>query len=140
MSIALYKRHGVPSMFRDVFGEDFFAPRYTAASDCWTPAVDIREAGETLTFHFELPGVSKENIKLEYKDGVLALTGEKKEEEAAEGVRYYARERCAGTFSRSFRIGTAYDPSSVEAKFKDGILTVTVQKKEEARPLSITVQ
>jgi len=141
MNMTLYRRSGVPSLFRDVFGEDFFSPRVTREGDyCWAPAVDIFEVDDQLKFEFELPGVAKKDINLEYKDGVLTLQGTKVGEKEEKQGNYFARERCTGSFSRGFRIGEAYDPRAVTAVFKDGILTVSVAKREESKPVAISVQ
>lgn len=143
MGISVYRNYGLPSLFNSLHGRHlspYFRTRGAETRDCWTPAVDIHETGETLTFEFEMPGVRKEDITLEYKDGVLSLTGEKKAAAVEEETRFFTRERCLGTFNRSFRIGDGYDPTTVAAKHADGILRVTVTKKEEARPVSIQVQ
>ncbi len=141
MSISMYKHYGMPSLFNEFHnGVHHRRHRRHAGNNCCSPAVDIHETGDVLSFEFELPGVKKEEINLEYKDGVLTLSGEKKQEASDEETSYFTRERRKGTFSRSFRIGDGYDPTTVAAKHAYGILTVTVTKKEEARPLSIEVQ
>jgi len=141
MSISLYKSYGMPSLFNE-FHNSVHPRRHRrhASGNCCSPAVDIHESSDVLSFEFELPGVKKDEITLEFKDGVLALSGEKKQESSEEETRYFTRERRKGTFNRSFRIGDGYDPTSVTAKQADGILTVTITKKEEAKPLSIEVQ
>ncbi len=143
MSIAMYKNYGLPSLFSSFQGghaHPYLRPRTVASRNCWSPAVDIHETGDTLAFEFELPGVKKEDITLEYKDGVLSLSGEKKAAGEDGETRFFTRERSLGAFNRSFRIGDGYDPTTVVAKHADGILTVTVTKKEEAKPVSIQVQ
>jgi HSP20 family protein len=141
MSISMYKSYGLPSLFNEFHnGVNHRQHQRHSSANCCSPAVDIHETADVLSFEFELPGVKKEEINLEYKDGVLSLSGEKKRESSEEETRYFTRERRKGTFSRSFRIGDGYDPTTVTAKHADGILTVTVTKKEEAKPLSIQVQ
>jgi HSP20 family protein len=141
MSISMYKSYGMPTLFNEFHnGVHRRRHRQNASNNCCAPAVDIRETADVLSFEFELPGVKKDEITLEYKEGVLTLSGEKKDEASDEETRYFTRERRKGTFSRSFRIGDGYDPTTVAAKHADGILTVTVTKKEEAKPLSIEVQ
>ena len=143
MSISLYKNYGMPSLFSDFHGGHLHqnrGHRRHRGGNCWSPAVDIHETADALSFEFELPGVKKEDITLEYKDGVLSLTGEKKRTTEDDETRYFTRERSNGAFNRSFRIGDGYDPTTVVAKHADGILTVTITKKEEAKPLAIEVQ
>jgi HSP20 family protein len=140
MSIALYNRNVMPTLFREFFNDAALASRHETTVRGYAPVVDIQETGDVLSFTFELPGVAKEDIKLEYKDGILTLNGEKPAPVHEEGVQFYARERRTGPFGRSFRIGTNYDPGTVAARYDNGLLHVTIQKKEAAKPVSIQVQ
>jgi len=139
MNVSLYRRNALPSLFRDVFGEDPFTwIQGEEGQPCFVPQVDIREAENALALEFDLPGVSKENLKVEFNDGILSITGERKLVE--QKGRYFARERCSGRFARSFRIGDAYDPRKIAAAFKDGMLSVEIQKKEESKPITVDIQ
>lgn len=134
----MYGRN-LPSIMRDVFGEDLFTPTRWADEGrrCWAPAVDIFEEEALLTFHFEVPGVEKEAIKVEFRDGVLSVSGERKAR--GESANWLSRERWVGEFTRSFRIGEVYDPKTITAKFDNGILVVTIGKREESKPMTIKV-
>ncbi|MBM4355861.1 MAG: Hsp20/alpha crystallin family protein [Deltaproteobacteria bacterium] len=138
MNVSLYRRNALPSLFRDVFGEDPFGwLQSEEGQPCFVPQVDIREAESSLVFELDLPGVNKESLKVEFNDGVLSISGERKLVELK--GRYFARERCSGRFARSFRIGDAYDPRKISAAFKDGMLSVEIQKKEESKPITVDI-
>jgi HSP20 family protein len=124
---------------RDVFGEDLFSPMRLADDGrrCWAPAVDIFEEDAILHLHFDVPGVDKDAIKVEFHDGVLSVSGQRKS--VHETANWLGRERWVGEFTRSFRIGEVYDPKSIGAKFDNGILMVTIGKREESKPMTIKV-
>ena len=101
MNMIRYRQNQWPSLFRDVFGDSVFAPLFDEeGKTCCAPVVDVHEKEGTLTFEAELPGIRKDDIKVEYTDGVLSISGEKKVEEEEKKGSYYSRERCFGTFSR----------------------------------------
>lgn len=84
--------------------------------------------------------MDKKDVKVEFKDGVLTVEGKQEGVEEDKKGRYFTRERCSGDFSRSFRIRSHYDARKVEAVFKHGILTLTVPKSEESKPVTVKVQ
>ena len=102
--------------------------------------VDVRE--DETQFHVvaELPGLAKDDVDITLEDGVLTISGEKKDERDENKDGYHLRERHYGRFSRSFRLPTDVDESKIEAHLKDGLLTVDVPKTEAAKPKSIKVK
>lgn len=106
----------------------------------WLPAVDFYEDGEQLVLKAELPGMKKEDLDLSLHDGVLTLAGERKEEKTFENAEVHRSERYLGKFQRSFTLPAAVNAANVQASFKDGILTVTLPKAEEAKPKHIAVK
>lgn len=104
-----------------------------------SPPVDILESRDSYLIRAELPGVNKEEISLEFKEGVLTLSGDKKFEQPAEGVTYHRSERASGKFSRSFYLPQAIKQDSISATFRDGILEVHVPKADEAKPKQIAI-
>jgi HSP20 family protein len=112
----------------------------TRSFHSWAPAVDFYEDGEQLVLKAELPGVKKEDLDLSLEDGVLTLAGERREEKSFEKAEVHRSERFLGKFQRSFTLPTAVEASKVQASFKDGILTVTLPKAEEAKPKQIEVK
>ena len=87
----------------------------------------------------EIPGVDKKDINIEVKDGILHLSGERKEEKEVKEENYHRKERFHGTFRRSFTLPAHINAEKVKAKFKDGLLKITLPKTEEAKPKKINV-
>ena len=135
----------LPSIFgRDMFDNFFDFPYVvkTAAPDSEIMKTDIRETADDYEITMNLPGVKKENVKAELKDGYLtiqATTGSSGENKDKEG-KYIRRERSYGSFTRSFDI-SAVNAAAISAKYENGILTLDMPKKtpeqEGARRLQI---
>ncbi|HXV64212.1 MAG TPA: Hsp20/alpha crystallin family protein [Vicinamibacteria bacterium] len=108
----------------------------------WYPAVDIRDNGDVLTIEAELPGFKKEDIDVRVENGVLSISGERRRAEAYDGHRseYLRSERTFGRFSRSFSLPTMVESQSIHAKYRDGILVLTLPKTEASRPRAIDVK
>ncbi len=101
----------------------------------WAPSVDIEEDKDKYLIRADLPGVKKENIDVKLENGVLSIRGEKRSEsETGEGTRNHRKERFYGTFARSFTLPDSVQSDAVEAHYKDGVLSLTVPKAEEAKP------
>ena len=108
-------------------------------SGMWTPAVDIYENNDSVVVKAELPGVEKDQISVEVKDGILSLRGERKFENEVKEESYHRIERSYGNFQRSFSLPVSVDQEKVTAKFRDGVLEVILPKKEQAKPKQIKV-
>lgn len=119
--------------------EDNFNQSRVGAHGRWTPAMDILESHEAYIIRAELPGMKKEDISVELKDGTLTLSGERKSEELAEGVEYRSIERVNGKFVRYVMFPKTADRDAIRASYQDGILEIHVPKAEEAKPRQITV-
>ena len=109
-------------------------------SVAWSPVVDIEESAEAYTIRAELPGLSKEKVKVTVENGVLTLSGERDLERRMETKTFHRVERSHGTFTRSFTLPEDVDSESVAANFKDGLLEIQIAKREEALPKSIKVR
>lgn len=105
----------------------------------WTPAVDIYENSDFVVVKAELPGVEKNQISVEVKDGILSLRGERKFEKEVKEESYHRIERSYGSFQRSFSLPVSVDQDQVTARFEDGVLEVKLPKKEKAKPKQIQV-
>lgn len=105
----------------------------------WRPAVDIYETENGLVLKAELPGVKKEDVSVEIKDNILSLKGERVEDKRVDEENYYRRERCFGTFQRSFNLEQSIQPEKIKAKFKDGVLEVEIPRPEEEKPKKVSV-
>lgn len=103
------------------------------------PAVDILETDSGYRVTAELPGVAESDIDVNFSEGTLTITGEKQEEKEEKKADYFLSERRYGAFKRSFRVADGIDADKIEAKFKNGVLTVLLPKTAEARKKSKTV-
>ena len=113
--------------------------RSPARPRAWYPAVDVLEEKDAYIIHAELPGMKKEDIHVELKDGNLVLSGERKAEKLADGVKYRHAERVATKFWRSFSLPETIKQDNIEAAYKDGVLEVKIPKAEEAKPRQIEI-
>ena len=99
----------------------------------FTPRVDVTEDNENLYVHAEVPGVDKNDIKINLVGDVLTISGEKKSEQKDEKKNYYRIERNYGAFSRSFTLPAEVIYDKITADYKEGVLTITLPKTEEAK-------
>jgi HSP20 family protein len=112
--------------------------RQSQLFSAWTPALDVYQNNDNVVAMIELPGMKKEEIEISLHDGMLTISGERKSE-SAQGDRADRSERLIGKFRRSITLPTRIDANNVSASYKDGILTVTLPKAEEAKPKQIQV-
>ena len=105
-----------------------------------TPAVDIAEQENEYEVKVELPGVSKEDVKISLESNILTIKGEKKEEKEEKKTNLHRVERSYGMFQRSFTLPTTVKSDKIDATFSDGVLTITLPKVEEAKPKQIEVK
>ncbi|MEM0948540.1 MAG: Hsp20/alpha crystallin family protein [Pseudomonadota bacterium] len=98
------------------------------------PASEAAGADDAYRISVELPGVAQQDIDLGVQDGVVTLKGEKRTEREERGETWFFSERQYGAFSRSFRLPPDADPAGIDARLKDGVLTVTVPKTSKASP------
>ena len=113
---------------------NFFAPVHRAVGEngdaYWTPSADLHETDNAFVVELDIPGVKKEDIRIELVDNVATIKGERKREAKKDGYRH--AERSYGKFERTIEIPGGFDGAGVEAKFENGVLRVTLPKKEEA--------
>lgn len=125
---------------RDEIDRLFEAPlQRTSEFLGWTPAFDVYEEKDNFVVKAELPGMKKEDISVSLHDGNLIISGERKTETKGEGAEVYRAERFFGKFQRSVALPATVAASEVKAEYKDGVLTVTLPKSEEAKPRQIAV-
>jgi HSP20 family protein len=105
----------------------------------WTPALDVYEQKDNFVVKAELPGMKKEDITVSLHDGSLSISGERKSETRHEDAEVYRAERFFGRFQRTVTLPAPVAPDKVKAQYKDGVLTVTLPKTEEAKPKQIDV-
>ena len=109
-------------------------------SGSWMPAVDVRETNDALEITAELPGIEPKEVEVSVENGVLTLKGSRNFEKASEGETYHRVERAYGSFERSFSLPTNVDPEKVQAVYRHGVLHLTLPKREEAKPKSISIK
>lgn len=109
-------------------------------ADCFTPRVNIIENETDVSLTFEVPGLEKGDIKVTVADGVLTVTGERKSEATENGKNVVRNEFSFGKFSRSFTLPDNYNASEVAADHKNGLLVVSLPRKEETKPKEIEVK
>jgi len=106
----------------------------------WSPTIDLYDDRDHLVLKAEIPGMKKEDINISLHGDVLTLSGERKEEKTFEEANTYRSERFLGRFQRTLTLPVTVDSSKVQASYKDGVLTVTLPKSEEAKPKQIEVK
>jgi HSP20 family protein len=126
-------------VFEDPVGNRAWTSRALSTFGGTWPRANLIDAGATLVLDAEVPGLSEKDIKLSLNQDVLTLAGERKAE-APEGYLVHRQERPALQFSRSFALPCAVNPDRASATVKDGILTVTLEKAQEAMPRQISVK
>jgi len=104
------------------------------------PAVDVYETSDSVVVEVEVPGMKKDDIKITVEDNILRIRGEKKLERENKDKNYHVVERSYGTFERAFRLPDYVDMEKIKAKFENGILTITLPKKEEEKKRVIDVK
>lgn len=132
-------RDEIDNIFDRAFGQLFEGPAQTQLMGGWVPAVDLYEDKDNLTVKCEIPGMKKEDIDISLHEGFLTISGERKHEEKKQEGEVYRTERYEGRFSRSLSLPSKVDAEKINATYKDGVLTVTLPKAEEAKPKQIQV-
>ena len=120
-------------------------PKLSADSESkleWAPSVDISETGEEYLIRASLPAVKKEDVKVMVDDGMLILSGERRQKEEQKDEKFHKVETFYGNFSRSFALPDTVDDAAIRAESKDGVLTIHVPKSkvETKKPTTIKVQ
>jgi HSP20 family protein len=106
----------------------------------WAPRVDIAETEKAFIIKMEIPEVDKKDVKIHVEHGILAVKGERKQEKEEAGKKFHRIERCYGSFCRSFTLPKSIDEGKIEAKFKDGMLTIELPKIEQPKSTPIEIK
>ena len=109
------------------------------ARGAWTPSVDIYENKDNIVLEAELPGMNREDFELTVENNVLTLRGERRFEKRDEGDNYHRVERAYGQFSRSFTLPQTVSAENAAAEYKNGVLRVVLQKREEVKARRIEI-
>jgi HSP20 family protein len=130
-------RDDLNSLFEAPFWSGF--GRSGQLFSAWSPALDLYQNADNIVAVVELPGMRREEIEISLHDGMLTISGER-EREASNDAKAERTERYIGKFRRSITLPTRVDANKVSASYRDGILTVTLPKAEEAKPKQIQVK
>jgi HSP20 family protein len=126
-------------VFGDIYGRRFDDDVMTRGD--WVPAVDIYENDkQEIVIKAEMPGMKREDIELRVENNTLTIRGERKRETEVRDEQYHRVERSYGNFVRSFSLPSTVDASHVSAEYKEGVLSVTLPLREEAKPRQIPVE
>lgn len=106
----------------------------------WTPSVDIFENKDNIVLEAELPGLKPEDVNISIENNVLTISGERKFEKKDEGDNFHRVERGYGSFTRSFTLPPTVSAENATAEFENGILHLTLAKREEAKPRRIEIK
>ena len=126
-----------------LFDDPFFSIGRMADDDSlgmWNPAVDLYEKDDHFVIKAELPGVDRKDIRIDLKDRVLTVSGNRTQEQEVKEENYYRKERSYGKFQRAFRLPADVDSDKIKAEFKDGVLQVEVPKPIEIKAKTVTIQ
>ena len=129
---------GIDRLFNDTFDRFFEDTDRRLTNKTWSPSVDISETETEIIFTAEFPGFEKDEIDISVNEGRLSISGERPFTEEKDTKRHRV-ERWYGKFYRSFQLPKSADAEKISANLKNGVLTVTLPKKEEAKPRQIPV-
>ena len=129
---------GIDRLFNDSFDRFFEDTDRRLTNKTWSPSVDVSETETEIIFTAEFPGFEKDEIDISVNEGRLSISGERPFTEEKDTKRHRV-ERWYGKFYRSFQLPKSADAEKISANLKNGVLTVTLPKKEEAKPRQIPV-
>jgi HSP20 family protein len=122
-------------LFNDAFERGSGESNLTA----WAPAVDIYESEHELVVKADLPEVDAKDLDIRVENNILTIRGERKFEKKVDEANYLRVERAYGSFSRSFSLANTVNPDGIKADYQSGVLTLSIPKREEAKPKQIKV-
>lgn len=135
--------------FRDIFSiqddmnrlfEDFFVPSDGSSSSLsFVPSIDLSETKEQVKIKADLPGMSEKDIEVTLENNVLSIKGKRESEKETKEESYYSKERVCGTFLRQVTLPKKINPDSIKAKFKNGVLDITMDKAQEEKSKMIEI-
>lgn len=120
--------------------DSFFRPMRSGGIASWLPPINISETEADYRVDVELPGLSAEDVNVELHDGKLTISGQRQSEQTSEDRRYHRVEHVYGKFERVLKLGGPVEEDQVSAEFKNGVLSVTIPKSEQAKPRRIEVK
>ncbi len=121
---------------------DSLLPRGNGDADqaVWAPRVDLAETDQSYLIQLDVPGMSKEELEVNFQDGSLSICGERKQSQKEEAANLVRVERRFGRFYRSFDLPKTVDSTKIEATYENGVLTIEVPKAEESKPRTVKIK
>jgi HSP20 family protein len=135
MSLTVDPTQGI-RLFEDAMNRMLSEPR---TSRPWSPAVDVHETENELVLKADLPDVDLKDVDVQVEKQTLTIKGQRQFEKESNGKAYHRIERSYGTFVRSFSLPPTVDTEKVAAEYKNGVLTITLPKKEAAKPRQVKI-
>jgi HSP20 family protein len=120
-------------------GDAFLRRANDSSLTTWAPEVDIHETEDALVLEADLPGMEEKDLDVRVENNTLTVRGERKFEKKVSEENYLRVERAYGSFSRSFALPHTIDPEAIKADYRNGVLTIRVPKREEAKPRQVKV-
>jgi HSP20 family protein len=124
---------------RRIFDEDWGSTREPSSMSQWAPSVDVYETEGEIVVKAELPGVEQKDVDVSFENNVLTIRGERCMEKDVKEENFHRVECNYGTFARSFSLPATIDEGKVKAEFKNGMLKVSLPKREQAKRKQITI-
>ena len=124
---------------QEVFNRFFENWEWPLAETNWAPALDVTQRNDAIVVEAELPGMKVGDIDISVHGNTLTIGGQKQQQNEEKDGSYYHTERRYGTFHRNIPLPNTVDASKLEAAYRDGVLTITLPKSEEAKPIKIKI-
>ena len=134
-----FRTNSFQEQFNSLFSEAFDRSSDESSITTWAPAVDIFETEHELVVKADLPDIKPQELDIRVENNILTIRGERKFEKQVNENNYLRVERAYGSFSRSFSLANTVNSDAIKAEYKDGVLTLTIPKREEAKPKQIKV-
>ena len=130
---------GLQDQINGLFSDSFQRVDEQASLSAWAPAVDIYETEHELVVKADLPEVDPKDLDIRVENNILTIRGERKFEKKVNEDNYLRVERSYGSFARSFNLASTVNPEAIKADYRNGVLTLSIPKREEAKPKQIKV-
>jgi HSP20 family protein len=134
-----FRTNSLQEQLGRLFNEAFERSAEESSITTWAPAVDIYETEHELVVKADLPDIKSEELDIRVENNILTIRGERKFEKNVNESNYLRVERAYGAFSRSFSLANTVNSEAIKAEYKNGVLTLTIPKREEAKPKQIRV-
>jgi len=134
----LRMQESINQIFRKHYGD--LNQQDNAQQNCWTPSADILESEKEFLIRLEIPGVAKEDVKIDFNENIITINGEKKQDGSLPQENFHRMECQSGKFIRSFSLPQHVDGEKIEGSLCDGILSIRIPKSEKALKKSIPIK